>query len=151
LVEVARKEGEHAFGEEPEAPKTPKKRIKEAVSHRRGGGDDRLYELLDALEAVRKGDLAVKLSPGAGVYGELATSFNNMVQMIGGLAGEVSRVAREVGEEGKLDANAKVIMVTAVGQDAMIKKCEKIGIQGYVTKPFKETAITKKVQEVLAL
>lgn len=62
-----------------------------------------LNELLEAMEAVRSGDLKVRVKrTGPGIYKELATSFNAMVAMIGGLAGEVSRVAREVGTEGKL-------------------------------------------------
>jgi methyl-accepting chemotaxis protein len=71
-------------------------------------GEERLYELLDAMEAVRRGDLTVRVKMGSGIYRELATSFNTMVTMIGGLATEVSRVSSEVGTEGKLGSQAQV-------------------------------------------
>jgi len=75
------------------------------------GGEERLYELLDAMESVRRGDLSVRVKVGPGIYRELATSFNTMVTMIGGLATEVTRVAKEVGTEGKLGGQAAVIEV----------------------------------------
>ncbi len=72
------------------------------------GGEERLYELLDAMEAVRRGDLTVRVKVGPGIYRELATSFNSLVTMIGGFSTEVTRVAKEVGTEGKLGGQAAV-------------------------------------------
>lgn len=48
----------------------------------------------------------------------------------------------------KIDKKTKVVMVTAVGQKPMIQRCEKIGINGYIVKPFdnkKIEALLKKV------
>lgn len=74
-----------------------------------GDGEKYLNELLEAMEAVRSDDLKVRVKKtGSGIYRELAASFNAMVVMIGGLATEVSRVAREVGAEGKLGSQANV-------------------------------------------
>ncbi len=39
----------------------------------------------------------------------------------------------------------KVIMVTAVGHDAMIERCKKIGITDYIVKPFDD----EQIEEVL--
>lgn len=43
----------------------------------------------------------------------------------------------------------KVIMVTAVGQDAMIEECTKLGAIGYIVKPFDERKITEAVENAL--
>ncbi|TSC94019.1 MAG: atypical hybrid histidine kinase [Parcubacteria group bacterium Licking1014_1] len=74
-----------------------------------GEGENYLAELLEAMESVRSGDLKVRVRKrGPGVYRELATSFNAMVSMIGGFSTEVTRVAKEVGTEGKLGGQAAV-------------------------------------------
>ena len=85
-----------------------------------GGGENYLNELLEAMEAVRSGDLKVRVKKtGPGIYRELATSFNAMVVMIGGLATEVSRVAREVGAEGKLGSQANVPEAAGAWRDVV--------------------------------
>ena len=45
----------------------------------------------------------------------------------------------------KTDSNARVIMISAVGQDAMIKECKKIGARNYITKPFDAKQVLKTV------
>ncbi len=68
-----------------------------------------LQRLLEGLEAVRKGDLTMRLrKEREDTFGELADSYNGMVELIGGLADEVSRVAAVAGEKGKLDERAAV-------------------------------------------
>ena len=68
-----------------------------------------LQKLLEGLEAVRKGDLTMVLrKEREDIFGELADSYNGMVELIGGLAVEVSRVAAVAGEEGNLDERASV-------------------------------------------
>ena len=85
-----------------------------------GSGQEPLYEFLDAMEAVRSGDLKVRVKKtGPGIYRELAISFNAMVVMIGGLATEVSRVAREVGTEGKLGSQANVPEAAGAWRDVV--------------------------------
>jgi len=44
---------------------------------------------------------------------------------------------------------AKVIMVTAIGQNAMIEECTKLGAICYIVKPFDERKITEAVQKAL--
>ena len=77
-----------------------------------------LGELLEALEAVRKGDLTKKLKSKRGdIFGELAESYNSMVDLLNGFGIEVTRVAREVGTEGKLGGQAEVPGVAGLWKD----------------------------------
>ena len=48
------------------------------------------------------------------------------------------------------DKKAKVIMITAVGQEAMIEDAKKLGCIGYVLKPFKEEAVVAALKKALA-
>ncbi len=45
----------------------------------------------------------------------------------------------------------KVIMVSAVGQDAIIKKALDLGAEDYVVKPFEPSAVIEVVRKVLAI
>ena len=79
------------------------------VNGNRAYSERQLRNLLMALEAFRKGDISVKLAKERDdIYGQLADSYNQAVAMVGGMAVEVSRVARAGGEEGKLTERAKV-------------------------------------------
>ena len=49
----------------------------------------------------------------------------------------------------KIDKDAKVIMVTAVGQDAMVEECNQLGAKGYIIKPFDEKKIAEAISNVL--
>ena len=46
-------------------------------------------------------------------------------------------------------SSAKVIMVTAVGQEAMIADAKKLGCSEYVVKPFKEEQVIAAVKAAL--
>jgi len=82
------------------------------------GVDTQLREILEALEAVRKGDLSKRLKKEKkDIFGELADSYNAMVDRLSTFASEVTRVASEVGVEGKLGAQAKVEGVTGTWKD----------------------------------
>jgi len=48
-----------------------------------------------------------------------------------------------------IDSKAKVIMVTAVGQDAMINDAKKLGCTDYIVKPFKEDQVAEAVKKAL--
>ena len=78
----------------------------------------KLKDLLEAMEAVRKGDLTKKLNrEREDIFGELADSYNNMVDLLNRFGGEVTRIAREVGTEGKLGGQAKVEGVGGTWKD----------------------------------
>ena len=46
----------------------------------------------------------------------------------------------------KADPRVKIVMITAVGQDAIIKECKRAGARGYIVKPFDK----EKVRSVVA-
>ena len=47
------------------------------------------------------------------------------------------------------DSAAKVMMVTAVGQETIMKEATDAGADGYITKPFKDTQIIAEVKKIL--
>ncbi len=68
--------------------------------------------------AVAKGDLSRKITVDArGEVLELKSTINTMVDQLRSFAGEVTRVAREVGTEGKLGGQADVKDVSGVWKD----------------------------------
>ena len=82
------------------------------------GAQRQLRELLEAMEAVRKGDLTRRLrKEREDIFGELTVSYNGMVDLLDNFGGEVTRVAREVGTEGKLGAQAEVAGVAGTWKD----------------------------------
>ena len=56
------------------------------------------------------------------------------------------RVLKEIR---KTDENAQVVMITAVGQDAIIEECKKLGASDYIVKPFDKGEVIKTVQKYL--
>jgi HAMP domain-containing protein/CheY-like chemotaxis protein/signal transduction histidine kinase len=88
--------------------------------------DDLLWptrEVTRAVAAVAQGDLlqTVKLDvdgrPLGGEFLQSATIVNTMIKQLGVFTSEVTRVAREVGTEGKLGGQAQVPEVTGVWKD----------------------------------
>jgi HAMP domain-containing protein/GAF domain-containing protein len=88
--------------------------------------DDLLWPtraVTDSIAAVARGDLlqTVRLDldgrPLQGEFLRLATIVNTMIRQLGVFTSEATRVAREVGTEGKLDGQAQVPEVTGVWQD----------------------------------
>ncbi|MFF4818582.1 HAMP domain-containing protein [Kitasatospora sp. NPDC001309] len=73
------------------------------------GGEQALRQLLAGLTAVRDGDFRIRLTPGKpGVLSEIAEVFNGMADQLARVTSEVTRVAREVGTEGRLGGQAQV-------------------------------------------
>jgi signal transduction histidine kinase/HAMP domain-containing protein/ActR/RegA family two-component response regulator len=80
--------------------------------------DPRLQELLAGLMAVRGGDFSTRLPPAADpLMDEIATVFNAMTDQLALVTSEVTRVAREVGTEGKLGGQAEVRGLTGTWKD----------------------------------
>ncbi|HEY1615748.1 MAG TPA: HAMP domain-containing protein [Rhizomicrobium sp.] len=88
--------------------------------------DDLLWpttEVTRAIEAVAQGNLlqTVRLEvegrPLKGEFLQAATIVNTMIKQLGVFTSEVTRVAREVGTEGKLGGQAQVREVTGVWKD----------------------------------
>ncbi|TWP48142.1 HAMP domain-containing protein [Lentzea tibetensis] len=79
---------------------------------------DRLQQLLGGLKAVRDGDFSTRLPQVDDVLmDEMATVFNGMVDQLARFTSEVTRVAREVGTEGKLGGQAVVPGVSGTWKD----------------------------------
>ncbi len=88
--------------------------------------DDLLWpttEVTRALAAVAQGDLAQKMRldvdgrPLQGEFLRSATIVNSMIKQLGVFTSEVTRVAREVGTDGKLGGQAEVPDVSGVWKD----------------------------------
>ncbi|WP_436776334.1 HAMP domain-containing protein [Yinghuangia sp. YIM S09857] len=81
-------------------------------------GEPELRQLLTGLTAVRDGDFRTRLPAEAdGLLGEIATVFNGMVDQLALFTSEVTRVAREVGSEGRLGGQAQVPGVGGVWRE----------------------------------
>ena len=57
------------------------------------------------------------------------------------------RVLREIMQS---DPQACVVMITAVGQEAVIEECKKLGAQDYIVKPFDEQQVAETVRKCLS-
>ena len=80
-------------------------------------------EVARVIVAVAEGDLTQKMAltidgqPLKGEFARIGTTVNAMVDQLGSFADEVSRVAREVGTEGKLGGQAQVPGVAGTWKD----------------------------------
>ncbi len=74
--------------------------------------------IAEVTTAVANGDLSKKITVDVrGEILELKNTINTMVDQLNGFAGEVSRVAREVGTDGKLGGQAEVLGVAGTWKD----------------------------------
>ena len=80
-------------------------------------------EVARVITAVAKGDLSQKMSleiegrPVRGEFLRIGTTVNSMVDQLNSFAAEVTRVAKEVGNEGKLGGQAEVKGVSGTWKD----------------------------------
>jgi HAMP domain-containing protein/signal transduction histidine kinase/ActR/RegA family two-component response regulator len=89
-----------------------------AIWARRRTPDTRLQLLLDGLTAVRAGDFSIRLLEGRDpLMNQIAAVFNAMNDQLGLFTSEVTRVAREVGIDGKLGSQARVPAVAGTWKD----------------------------------
>jgi len=56
------------------------------------------------------------------------------------------RVLREMM---KKDQKTQVVMITSVGQDAIVEECKKLGARDYIVKPFDDNVIVETVEKYL--
>ena len=74
--------------------------------------------IAEVTTAVARGDLSRKITVDVkGEVAELKNTINTMVDQLNSFAGEVTRVAREVGTEGKLGGQAEVKGVSGIWKD----------------------------------
>src|SRR5262249_45197371 len=79
---------------------------------------NQVRNIADVATAIANGDLSKKITADAkGEILELKSTINIMVDQLNGFASEVTRVAREVGTEGKLAGQAEVRGVSGTWKD----------------------------------
>ncbi|MCC3371648.1 HAMP domain-containing protein [Cohnella sp. REN36] len=94
------------------------KDLTESVNNMARNLTDQVRNIADVTTAVAKGDLSKKITVDVkGEMLELKNTMNTMVDQLGNFAAEVTRVAREVGTEGKLGAQAEVKDVSGTWKD----------------------------------
>jgi len=94
------------------------KDLTDSVNAMCGNLTDQVRNIAHVTTAVARGDLSRKITVDVrGEILELKDTINTMVDQLNGFASEVTRVAREVGTEGKLGGQAKVPGVAGTWKD----------------------------------
>src|SRR5579883_2567338 len=94
------------------------KDLTDSVNFMAGNLTAQVRNIADVTKAVANGDLSKKITVDVkGEILELKNTVNTMVDQLSSLASEVTRVAREVGTEGKLGGQAQVKDVGGVWKD----------------------------------
>ncbi|GAA0950612.1 HAMP domain-containing protein [Actinocorallia libanotica] len=94
------------------------KALTESVNAMAGNLTTQVRSIAQVTTAVARGDLTQKITVDArGEILELKETINTMVDQLGAFADEVTRVAREVGTEGKLGGQARVRGVSGTWKD----------------------------------
>ncbi|MGH3212687.1 MAG: HAMP domain-containing protein, partial [Trebonia sp.] len=92
--------------------------LTESVNFMAGNLTSQVRSIAQVATAVAKGDLSQKITVDArGEILELKNTINTMVDTLSAFAGEVTRVAREVGTEGRLGGQADVQGVSGTWKD----------------------------------
>jgi HAMP domain-containing protein/signal transduction histidine kinase/DNA-binding response OmpR family regulator len=94
------------------------KDLTDSVNSMAGNLTAQVRNIADVTTAVAKGDLSKKIAVDVkGEFLELRNTINTMVDQLRSFASEVTRVAREVGTEGKLGGQARVEGVSGTWKD----------------------------------
>ena len=94
------------------------KDLTDSVNSMAGNLTGQVRNIAEVTTAVANGDLSKKITVDVrGEILELKDTINTMVDQLNGFAGEVTRVAREVGTEGKLGGQAVVRGVAGTWKD----------------------------------
>src|SRR5207244_4356548 len=92
--------------------------LTESVNQLAGNLTAQVRNIAQVTTAVAQGDLSQKITVDArGEILELKNTVNTMVDQLSSFADEVTRVAREVGTEGKLGGQAAVPAVSGTWRD----------------------------------
>src|SRR5205085_2174811 len=94
------------------------KDLTDNVNQLAGNLTSQVRNIAQVTTAVARGDLSQKITVDArGEILELKSTINTMVDQLAAFADEVTRVAREVGTEGKLGGQAQVKGVSGTWRD----------------------------------
>ena len=129
------------------------KDLTDNVNSMAGNLTGQVRNIADVTTAVANGDLSKKITADAkGEILELKNTINTMVDQLGSFASEVTRVAREVGTEGKLGGQAQVKGVGGTWKDLTDNVNSMAGnLTGqvrniaYVTKAVASGDLTRKI------
>ena len=121
VTRVAREVGtEGRLGGQAEVPGVSGtwKDLTEGVNRLADNLTDQVRNIAQVTTAVAQGDLSQKITVQAqGEVAELKDTINEMVDQLSAFADEVTRVAREVGTEGRLGGQAEVLGVSGTWKD----------------------------------
>src|ERR1700716_661646 len=94
------------------------KDLTDNVNFMAGNLTGQVRNIAEVTTAVQQGDLSKKITVEVqGEILELKNTINTMVDQLNAFAGEVTRVAREVGTEGRLGGQANVLGVAGTWKD----------------------------------
>ena len=94
------------------------KDLTDSVNFMAGNLTSQVRNIADVTTAVARGDLSKKITAEAkGEFLELKNTINTMVDQLNAFAAEVTRVAREVGTDGRLGGQANVEGVSGTWRD----------------------------------
>jgi HAMP domain-containing protein/CheY-like chemotaxis protein len=94
------------------------KDLTDSVNYMAGNLTGQVRNIAEVATAVARGDLSKKITVNvSGEILQLKDTINTMVDQLNGFAGEVTRVAREVGTEGRLGGQAQVPGVAGTWKD----------------------------------
>jgi HAMP domain-containing protein/CheY-like chemotaxis protein/signal transduction histidine kinase len=94
------------------------KDLTDSVNSMAGNLTAQVRNIAEVSTAIAKGDLSKKVTVNvSGEILQLKETINTMVDQLNGFAGEVTRVAREVGTEGRLGGQANVLGVAGTWKD----------------------------------
>ena len=49
----------------------------------------------------------------------------------------------------QIDPDVQVVMITALGQDAIVEQCRQLGVREYITKPFDDKKVRETIERCL--
>src|SRR5262249_4562469 len=94
------------------------KDLTDSVNFMAGNLTAQVRNIAEVSTAIARGDLSMKITVNvSGEIRQLKETINTMVDQLNAFAGEVTRVAREVGTEGKLGGQANVLGVAGTWKD----------------------------------
>ena len=121
VTRVAREVGtEGKLGGQAQVPEVAGtwKDLTDNVNSMAGNLTSQVRNIADVATAIAGGDLSKKITVNAsGEILQLKETINTMVDQLNAFAGEVTRVAREVGTEGRLGGQANVLGVAGTWKD----------------------------------
>ena len=101
------------------------KDLTDSVNYMAGNLTGQVRNIAEVATAVARGDLSIKITVNvSGEILQLKETLNTMVDQLNAFAGEVTRVAREVGTEGRLGGQANVMGVAGTWKDLTESRSE---------------------------